>query len=242
MFRSALVVLVAVLAIGAAGATSATAAFNKTWEISKCVEHKGSKLFEFIESSCKTKSATKEGEFELEWFKVGATPVNVTTSGSVRLFSNGVEIQCNVEGKGTGEEKGKGKITSSSFVECQLLNGGGLCVKPVSVEAVDLPWGTQLVEVEIENAKKEKEKVLRDEFTSSGAGNPGLTVKCKEGVQLIHCTAAKVTGGVKNEVLNDTVSTVFDQHTETLKCVGGSVSLAGKFNFKATGGEWLRAT
>lgn len=109
-----------------------------------------------LEASMET---TSTGELELEDSKVplvGATAV-----------------KCKGTDKGTVNIEGKDTITEIKATECKPVKGG--CESEVTAAAVHLPWDTQLVTVE--NAKKEKE--VRDEIKSSGAGTPGWAVTCK---------------------------------------------------------------
>jgi hypothetical protein len=234
-----LTVLAAFL-ISAIGASGASAAFNKEWEVSECVKE-ATKTFLYTDSKCTVDSATKQGEWEILWKKVGSTPVLVDTKTSkLELSSGGTTVECPGTGMGTVGEKGKDLTESITVGTCKIVTAG-FCETLISVKPVNLPWSTQLVEVGGE---------LRDLLSSDGNGNPGWAVTCKTflGNKTATCTAADGTTKVTNNVPEDVVEAEFEAKTEKAKCTGGTSSegsvLGTVTNLALVAGEmrWLRAS
>jgi hypothetical protein len=164
--------------------------------------------------------------------------VNTFSKGTLAFQSNGVEMECAGENEGTVESASKDTITNvfetvggkkEKVLKCTLLNGNGVCTAPVTAEAVDLTWDTQLVEVGTE---------LRDELKSSGNGNPGWKFKCANGSSNT-CTAAKGNTAVKNVEVGGVgkIQYTFDAKTEETTCTSGKGTVKKTVTSEPTAAE-----
>ena len=184
--------IVAVFAMSAVISGTASAAFKKEYE-----KRKGG-----------TYTAIALGE-----------SVATAGQGTLALQSNGVEVECSGKVEGTVKSKGEDTVTNifevagSKVIKCTLINGAGLCTTPVTAEAVNLTWDSQLLEVGTE---------LRNELKTGGSGNPGWKVKCGNGLTNT-CTAAKGNTAVKNVEVGGVgkIEDTFDAKTEEAKCTLG---------------------
>jgi len=224
--------LLAVFITSAVAASGASAAH--VWEVSECTKE-ATKTFLWLDSKCTQDSAGKIGEWEILWKAVGATPVTVDTLGTLKLQSNGVEVECEGHDTGTVNQNGLDLTSTITVLSCTLINGAGICTSPVTAAPVNLPWHTHL-----ELMGKE----LRDLLSSDGAGDPGWKVKCNNGLTNT-CTAAAGDTHVLNNVPNDTVETTFDSLTEEAKCTLGKGTVRGTVTNLALNSAkemvWLRA-
>jgi hypothetical protein len=120
----------------------------------------------------KLTAATDEGE----WYKnasplTGATPVSWagTVELSDDLHSLGeAHVRCEDSGTGEAGSEYKGEMTKWTFSNC---TGSGVCeVAGATIEALHLPWNTELATVE---------KTIRNYMVSSGKGAPYFLMQCK---------------------------------------------------------------
>ncbi len=100
------------------------------------------------------------------------------------------------------------------------------CESVKNVEALDLPWLTELAKGE--NAAKES--VFLDRLSGDGKGEPAYLTECKTALGTVDDTCTEVSAGSTVEVKNETsdVNTVFpktlaNEKTESAKCtIGGA--------------------
>lgn len=123
----------------------------------------------FEESNCSKYVAEESstGAFELEETTAETTSSEATMKLILKNTSLGtVEVECSMTDKGTVAPESEGTITSASFSSCKNVKG---CSGTIKVEAVGLPWKTELSE--------ENEKIV-DKLKSDGSGAPGWSISC----------------------------------------------------------------
>jgi hypothetical protein len=161
--------------------------------------------------------------------------VAVDAEGSLVLedMGTGVKIECPVTGEGSVEAEGKDLTTSLSVAaaSCKVLAGSSDCKSVLAVQAVDLPWNTQLAGE-------------RDFISESGKGTPGWLVECEAvlGVKVDDtCTGTETSAAVVN-LENGTLETSYDSETAAANCsVGGTGEglILGTINVLAVSGGSL---
>lgn len=113
-----------------------------------------------------------------EWQLNGApiTKAESISWTSKLTFENPTEEEtynCTIAHKGSLTTEGRGEITSvtssggAKAISCEITHAGGLCEKEVEIEALNLPWATELATVN---------GVLRDKIL----GSPEWKIKCKK--------------------------------------------------------------
>jgi hypothetical protein len=130
---------------------------------------------------------------EAEW-QFNGSPIteakNVTLSGSFQLSSQvpglgRIGVHCEDTGKGKAGSTYKGEITSLTFSNCSKVIGTG-CESAASIEALHLPWSTELATVK---------SAPRNYIVSSGKGAPEFVLTCKtvEGMTKEYCRGQRST-------------------------------------------------
>ncbi len=117
-----------------------------------------------------------------------------------------VRAECSVDEVGEAEADGAGTVTSvtgakgEKAISCGLVKKGECFSSTGEVEAVGLPWRTELVDVPVKNAAGDVERYeVRDRFYSGSGGSIGWMVKCKTG-EVTHsdvCTG-EFSGNLEN--------------------------------------------
>jgi hypothetical protein len=119
---------------------------------------------------------TLAGAYSGPVWRVGTVPVTVSKQiewreGTFNWLDESpfgqIENKCATSGTGFVSPEGKGEITKWTLSGCVSIKG---CESELALEAVHLPWRTQLIYVE---------GLVRDKFESSGAGTPGFKYSCK---------------------------------------------------------------
>jgi hypothetical protein len=130
---------------------------------------------------------------EAEW-QFNGSPITeakgVTLSGSLQLSSQPpglgrIGVHCEDTGKGKVGPTYKGEITSLTFSNCSSVIGTG-CKSAASIEALDLPWSTEMATVK---------GAPRNYIVSSGKGAPEFVLTCKtvEGMTKEYCRGQRST-------------------------------------------------
>ncbi len=146
--------------------------------------------FEWEEITSAT-AATEEGELEFEDSK--------TAIGAVRLKCKVVSV-----GKvGPGSEDSIEKVTTSG---CKLVKG--TCGSP-TVEAVHLPWKTELTEIGGEP---------RDTLKSGGTGLPGYKSTCTVIIKITDTCEAETNAGLSYSLTNGLQEVKFDPKSPKATC------------------------
>ncbi len=165
-------------------------------------------------------NCTKAGEGTWETKELVGTS-EVTSSGELELedrnaTGGAVDVKC--AGTNTGwvanlvnGTAGEDGVTSIhvALASCKLEKKGA-CEKVESVEAVNLPWGTRLVESGSE---------VRDELISGNStGAPGWAVKCKTilGPVTDTCTISGSTQNVRSNRATGKTEFIFDETTHLI--------------------------
>jgi hypothetical protein len=86
------------------------------------------------------------------------------------------ELTCQDTGKGVVKPGTGGEITELSFSKCQKVTGPPSCEAGVAIEALHLPWTTELAF---------EEGAVREHYQNSGKGTPELVLKCEEFKKLV---------------------------------------------------------
>ena len=148
-----------------------------------------------------TSETTSSGELELEDTKA--------TGGAVDFKCPGTHLGWVANlANGTAGEDGVTSI-NVAVVSCKLVKAGA-CEKIEEVKAVNLPWGTRLVESGSE---------VRDELISgSSTGAPGWAVKCKTilGSVTDTCTISGTTQNVRANRATGETEFMFDEVSHEL--------------------------
>jgi hypothetical protein len=181
LLRTAGLCLTFMLAVGVALAGNAAAAL--LWLV--CL--KGTGLTKYESSKC-LKSKEPQTRGEEGWQSLGV-PKGTSITIKILVLSlklvdtatilgeAGLSCLDNAGGRGTVliEENGKGKILVAEEVEPEKnCTGLGACKKATKLEAVDLPWATEMVEGP-GGAPLTKIK-------SGGSGEPGWKITCETSV------------------------------------------------------------
>jgi hypothetical protein len=170
-----------------------------------------------------------------EW-QIGGSPLTkaeAVESTSTVTFENtkeGYEFSCAIARKGTVSTGGKGEITSiassggAKAISCTLKHSDADCESAMEIEAVGLPWATELVAVGGE---------LRDKLTATHEWK----VKCKEVGGLTRTNSCNATGSVGPHNVNGGVEQIADSDSPRTGC-----SLDGGEAFVTKGAELLTAS
>ncbi len=158
-----------------------------------------------------------------------------------------VRAECSVDEAGEAEADGAGTITSvtgakgEKAISCGLVNKGECFSSTGEVEAVGLPWRTELVDVPVKNAAGDVERYeVRDRFYNGSGGSIGWMVKCKTG-EVTHsdvCTG-EFSGNLEN--VSAGVPVELDAASPRLTCEykdPGAVTGVLVFS-SGVEGEWL---
>jgi hypothetical protein len=160
------------------------------YEDSSCTKVSSSGKFEWVEIKAATK-VTEEGELEFEDSK--------TSLGAVRL-------KCKVVSVGTvgpGAEDTIEKVTTSG---CKVVKG--TCGSP-TVEAIHLPWKTELTEIGGE---------VRDVLKSGGTGLPGYKSTCTVIIKVTDTCEAETNAGVGYSLTEGFAEVKFDPKSPKATC------------------------
>ncbi len=172
----------------------------------------------------------------------------VKAEGSLVLEDRGMAVtaECVVKAEGKSGITGGGEVTKvtgskgEGVVLCHLSKTGFCEGSSVEMEAVNLPWKTELVD---EPVKNEKGEVLRYEVRNRFYGSvaPGLKWKCKDGSTVLSDSCVgEVSGNVED--VSSGVPVEFDAKSPHLTCSGsgsGTGSLEGALVFTSTEGSVL---
>lgn len=146
---------------------------------------------------------------------------NFKAEGTIEIeeshFGNG--YSCPFVQEGTVGPGTVGEITGKKVFSCTYRRGTP-CESAIELEALNLPWKTELTTVN---------GVLRDEIKSGGSGTPEWMVKCKgpAGKYEILCTGAETSTRVRSA--SEGVQATFDGESAKGSCVlGGSKTLGFK--------------
>jgi len=166
-----LVIVAGLMAVAASPAVAATPKWVTCEEVSSGT---------WTNSTCTTSGS---GKFET---KALAETREVTSSGTLILqdTAQSTTLSCTGSGLGTAGAEGTDGIKTITATACKFVEKKhGSCEETGTVlaKAVNLPWATQLEEVE---NTKTKTKEVRDSITSLVAG--------KESGWAVECTVAKV--------------------------------------------------
>jgi hypothetical protein len=154
-------------------------------------------------------SGTQLSKSELTVWK-GQVKLGDKAAGPLKQ-STGVECEQNVEG--TAETGVAGTVTKLTLSKCTVVEKGD-CESLVSVEAVHLPWATEL---------SYSKGALFDSVKSGGSGQPGYARKCRTalGEKTDTCTSATLQSSATNATKG--VDAAFnDGHKEEIECTEGS--------------------
>ncbi|HST32432.1 MAG TPA: hypothetical protein VLJ80_02815 [Solirubrobacteraceae bacterium] len=182
--RKALTAFLAAAMVVALAASTA-AALTPTWQ--GCMALKGGR---YENNLCTTKAGTKK----FDWLEANSKPRTASSEGTLKLADTktGLAVQCTTVKTGTvgsSENASLGEVKEVKATGCKTTKG--TCAEP-SVEAVNLPWKTELALVGEEIRDKLKSavkapgwkilcaKVVND--TCEGATSVKLTNKEKEGI------------------------------------------------------------
>ncbi len=141
-----------------------------------------------------------------------------TAKGTVEFEEqfNKNNYTCSFSQEGTVGPGGAGTITGKKIYTCTHVSGSQ-CESAIELEALHLPWKTQLVTVN---------GLPRDEIKNGGSGEPRWMVKCNgiHGKIEEECTGAATTTGMLNVAAG--VKAVFDGESSRGSCAfGGSNTL-----------------
>jgi hypothetical protein len=141
-----------------------------------------------------------------------------------------IRLKCEASGKGTVSFEGKGEISKWSMAKCESTSG---CENEQKVEALNLPWHTQLASVG---------GVIRNEFESGGTGSPAFKFSCKT----LGFTMTSETTTVPGQIVKNLKGSVEEYFpNELINCSEGATdrcSLFGTFeNPTVVGGGELQA-
>ena len=204
-----------------------------------------------------SQSVTGLEEGTLYYFRLVASNSSGASYGEAKTFTPGYPSYWEVNGKiATPSVTGKGTLKVLG-VECavvesgKVLLGGGevtsvscpgvaQCEGSSEVEAVGLPWKTELVDVPVKNGGGEVERYeVRERFYGASGKEPGWDLVCK-GKPVLSCSG-EVSGNLEN--ISSGVVVEFDSSSPRMSCGGGPGSLVGSIVF-GTGveGSVLSAT
>jgi hypothetical protein len=156
------------------------------------------------------------------------SPVTIHSHGLLLLedtkaTGGAVKVHCAGHDVGT---VGPGALDLVTKVTLELLgtkkqiacniDTAGQCKQPVTAEAVNLPWHTELTLITLGGIP-----TVRDMLMSSGAGNPGWAVTCNTilGNVTDTCTLALGHTGVQN--VSTGVNAIFDANSPNANCSQG---------------------
>jgi hypothetical protein len=165
-------------------------------------------------------------------FKACAAAREVASEGTLKLSDatllGTITVECSGTNEGTVGTGAKDTITAildlakmTSVIECTVTGGATLCTAPALAEAVNLPWSTSLLSTTI------------DDLTTSGVGNPGWHILCKNGTEDT-CTKALAELTMKNETVGgvELVDALFNA-AENATCLNGNGKVSGLISITA---------
>ncbi|HEY3828022.1 MAG TPA: hypothetical protein VGL57_02385 [Solirubrobacteraceae bacterium] len=150
----------------------------------------------------------------IEWHIGGAglaEPLAAGWKGKIKLSdpSRPEAVECEDTAKGRVGLGGTGEVTAWTYSNCTGTFLGNACTSPVFVEAVHLPWRTELVTVG---------GVTRDVMVNSGSGAPGYKMECYEKKFEVHATDT-CTGSPSLSTANGASGVTATFTSEKLNCV-----------------------
>jgi hypothetical protein len=162
-----------------------------------------------------------------------AGPHSFTAKGTVEIEeqSSKSRYSCSFNQEGTVGPGAAGEITGKKVYTCTNINTPAWCESAIELEALHLPWKTELVSVN---------GVVRDRIANSGAGTPEWKVKCNglHGKTENVCSGAETTTGMANA--SNGVYATFDEESATGSCsIGTTLVLRGSENVQPVGGGEL---
>jgi hypothetical protein len=181
-------------------AASPVAAAQPTWE--ECAS--------FAEGSFENSKCNKGTGGGFEWVAV-ATATEATAEGTLEFEDSktslgAVRISCKVSGTGKIGPESSDSIEKMVASSCKVVKG--TCGSP-TVEAVHLPWATEL---------SEPSGAVRDNFKSSGAGLPGWKTTCTVIIKVTDTCEGEMSAAMTNNVTEGLVEAIFDKVSPKAAC------------------------
>jgi hypothetical protein len=180
------------------------------FEDAKCSKIGLSKVFEWALDSNKTQSV------KFQTAAVNGAGAALTLEDKEAFLGNPVKIECEVTGEGTvGESKNAAVDETKTLIAKKCKEITKICEGEPKVEAVNLPWITELEEPtkgeirdKISSTKKHTEEGLF----------PGWKVTCQVFLtkEIDECTTETTSTAMKNE--NPNVLAAFDSKSAKAKC------------------------
>jgi hypothetical protein len=172
-------------------------------------------------------------------WRVNGAPLNETSvathwKGTLTLSDSKVPVvgasaaKCEDTAEGLAESGGAGEVTSLTASGCAAVKG---CESghEVTVEALHLPWHTELVATE---------GSLREVLTSGGKGAPGFKLKCRAlGVQLQDECTGTLSASTTNNASGVTAAFSASEKFSCTSGGAGSGTLEGSQTIEASGGK-----
>ncbi len=167
--------------------------------------------------------------------KIVTSSASMGSEGTLVLESLGVSSECTLKGEGVLSGEGHGeikKLTGSkgeSVVSCHIVKQGGLfgtsCEGATAeVEAVHLPWSSELVDEPVKNEKGEVVSYhVRLRFHGASGDEPGWVLKCKYGSGAktrIYTCVGELTGNLED--VSSGVPFEFDSKSPHPSCSGNT--------------------
>jgi hypothetical protein len=157
----------------------------------------GSQLVEAAKGG-KLEAGVKEGVFSKLTSSLAVKP-----TGKLKIEDRGglgaIGVKCSIEATGTIEAGGKGTITSYSATGCEAT---GACNSMNTVLSINLPWKTELSEVE---------GVVEDKIVNGGSGVPQWKFECTGSIRQSDTCNLNMSPALRN--FEEHVGALFNQST-----------------------------
>jgi hypothetical protein len=223
------------------GVSGVTAAYNKNEKLTCAISGSDTAFLEGSESITAKSGGTLSTEQEEPpvWLAGGSRIVTgkaTSWKGTLTLSDytapyGYIAVKCEDTGSGLAGGASAGETASWKMSGCVAVSGSN-CTSEASIEALDVPWRTELFT---------SEGIVRDLAAEKGKGKPGFKLKCKTvaGVVTDECrmlptpSITNATGGV-TEAFN-----------EKFTCSQGRAAAGGLEGSQAitlTGGELLQVS
>ena len=167
--------------------------------------------------------------FEAEWRLSGAVltePAAAGWKGNVKVGPPNATVECTEAAEGSEGPGAAGVVTQVGWSNCK--SSLGLCTEPVTMKALNLPWHTEVINVE-----GSRRLVL----VSGGNGSPGFKYTCGNSF-LDECTAGTLSLTATNTTGGVTASFIASEKPRCTDGVGTPV-LEGTQTIEATKGGKL---
>ncbi|HEY3830592.1 MAG TPA: hypothetical protein VGL57_15485 [Solirubrobacteraceae bacterium] len=170
----------------------------------------------------------------VEWQLGGAglaEPLVAGWKGKMKLTDAEETVECEDTATGMVGLAGAGEITKWTTANCSGGIGKTACETPPVVEALNLPWHTELVTVA---------GVIRDVMVNSGKGVPGYQTNCKFlGIHVTDQCTGVVDFATTNAASGVTATFNASEKLNCTKSGAGKGVLEGAQTIEATGGGKL---